>query len=164
MTHGGLLFNSRISFVPFSRTFLECSYVWLSDPEIQYLIQSPPVTKDAQDKYFKALPQRGDYAIWGIQIDDQPIGVCGLKNITQTNAEYWGYIGEKAFWGCGLGKKIVRHCLNWAIMNGLTSVFLRVIKDNSRAIHLYEKLGFTETLLEGNMLRFSISLPKEVYD
>ena len=79
-----------------------------------------------------------------ITFNNTPIGVMGLKNITQTQAEYWGYIGEIDFWGKGIGKLMLSHATKVATEFNLKKIYLTVLKDNARAIKLYEHFGFTE--------------------
>ena len=43
----------------------------------------------------------------------------------------------------GLGDQMVAYMLDWARQRGLRKVTLGVFATNKRAIHLYEKFGFT---------------------
>lgn len=69
----------NIKLVNYSKIFLELSWDWLSDPEIRVLTNTPIFTKNEQRKWFDSLKNRKDYIIWGIQVDNTPIGACGLK-------------------------------------------------------------------------------------
>ena len=95
---------SCLVLVDFDKTFFDLSKEWLSDSETNALTAAGEMPSDEQRLlWFDSLPQRSDYLIWGVQYEGKPIGACGLKYVTQNNAEYWGYIGEKALWGKGLG-------------------------------------------------------------
>ena len=89
---------NEVVLVPFDRTFLDCAFQWLNDPEIRFLTDTPVVTREAQETWFASLPSRPDYAVWGVQADGVPVGVCGVKHIFEGEGEYFGYIGEKAYW------------------------------------------------------------------
>lgn len=136
--------DSQLAFVPYSREFLARSWEWLNDPETKTLTLTPDFTKEQQEAFYETLSSRTDYLIWGIALAGRPIGSCGLKHITETEAEYWGYIGEKQYWGRGLGGQIVEHCEEVARTMGLRGLYLHVGVDNARAKKLYEKCGFVE--------------------
>ena len=135
--------NPVVSFVPYTRDFLAKSWDWLNDAEIKSLTLTPDFTKEQQEKFYNGLPARKDYMIWGISLNGLPIGACGLKHITVKGAEYWGYIGEKQYWGKGLGSQIISHCERMAQARRLTELYLHVGKNNVRARRLYEKCNFT---------------------
>ncbi|RUS46027.1 GNAT family N-acetyltransferase [Cohnella sp. AR92] len=53
-------------------------------------------------------------------------GVCVLQ-------DYWGY---------GIGTNLLRKSIEWADSNGIKKMGLNVLETNSKAIGLYQKLGF----------------------
>jgi RimJ/RimL family protein N-acetyltransferase len=126
----------------FNKRFLKLSWKWLNDPEIRFLTNTPDFTKEQQLQWFNSLKDRKDYLVWGVEADSTPIGVCGLKNIAINDCEYWAYIGDKLYWGKGLGKVIMSLIEAEARKFGKSSVWLRVLKDNPRAISLYTKKGY----------------------
>jgi RimJ/RimL family protein N-acetyltransferase len=130
-----------LKFVDFSKDILDLSWDWLNDEQTKYLTNTPNFSKDDQLKWFDSLPNK-DYFIKGIQCDGIKIGVVGLKKITNMNAEYWGYIGEKEYRGRGIGKMMLDFILLKCKDLGLDNVYLKVVKDNFPAIYLYEKKGF----------------------
>lgn len=133
----------NLKLVEYNRTYFDLSKEWLSDSELNYLIHAGELPSD-EDRlvWFESLPNRADYLIWGVEYNGHPIGVSGLKKIANKQAEYWGYIGEKAFWGKGLGKNLMKEVITKAVELGLESIWLRVRKYNSRAISLYKRIGF----------------------
>lgn len=126
----------------YNETYLNKSWYWLNDSEIKKLTQTPDFTKEDQQKWFNSLKKQINYKIWGISYNDLAIGVCGLKKITQNDCEYWGYIGEKAYWGKGIGSLIIDNMIQKAIELNLSSIWLSVACFNQRAIGLYQKKGF----------------------
>ena len=130
--------------VQFDKCYFDLSKSWLTDSELRHLIHAETLPSDEERlRWFELLSSRSDYRIWGIDYLMQPIGVCGLKHITDGQAEYWGYIGEKSFWGKGLGSCIMTEVLLKAQDLRLTRVYLRVRKYNLRAFRMYEKYGFS---------------------
>jgi len=155
------IFNKNIlniDFVNYTRVFLDKSWEWLNDKEIRELTMTPEFTKEQQETFFLSLPQRENYFIKGIKFNDKPIGACGLKNITENCGEYWGYIGEKEFWGQGIGKEIVKYIVTVAEEKGLKSIWLNVSQNNERAKNLYLKFGFyVETINDDKIImRYNI--------
>jgi len=132
----------EIKLVNYTADFLELSSRWLNDPEMKKLTNAPVFSIKDQLDWFNTLSERKDYFIRGIQCLDVKIGACGLKNITATDAEYWGYIGEKDYWGMGIGSRILTEMENEASKFGVNSVWLNVLTTNTKAIRLYSKNGY----------------------
>jgi RimJ/RimL family protein N-acetyltransferase len=128
--------------VPFDEKFRDLSWEWLNDKELGYLTQTAPFTRQAQLDWFAGLPNRNDYLIWGVQSDQEPIGAFGLKGTSHDVREYWGYIGNRMYWGRGIGKRILEQAIERAAEMGVQSLCLRVLSDNVRAIRLYLNYGF----------------------
>ena len=129
--------------VSFDERFLEISWTWLNDEEIRRLTMTPVFTKEQQRVWFAGLRERTDYVIWGVEMDGKPIGAFGLKNLNDTTGEYWGYIGDKDHWGQGIGRWMVNDAIKRAGALGLKHLWLRVLSNNLRAIHLYLGCGYT---------------------
>lgn len=132
----------EITFVAFDVRFLKQSSKWLQDEEIRMLIHASPFSAEQQQQWFEQLPDRKNYLIWGVECDHQPIGVVGLKHVTDESGEYWGYIGEKEYWGKGIGKQMIMFIEDVAILKKLLIIYLNVTKENVRAIKFYEKMRF----------------------
>lgn len=76
---------------------------------------------------------------------DKPIGVTSLINLDykNRNAECIIDIGDKEAWGKGFGAEAMNLLLDFGFLEmNLHRISLRVFSFNSRAIKLYEKLGF----------------------
>ena len=136
--------NQRVTFGAFDEDISELSYRWLNDAEIAMLTDAPNVTREIQQRFFASLPTRHDYHIWAIFFDSKPIGCLGIKNVQDRTGEYWGYIGEKEYWGRGVGRKMLAKAMEEAKKLNLTELTLEVIKSNSRAKNLYLRFGFVE--------------------
>lgn len=152
MEYKNLIFDN------YSELFLEKSWDWLNDDEIKKLTLTPDFTKKEQKVFFDSLPHRKDYYIKGITYNEKPIGACGLKKITSTSAEYWGYIGEKEYWGKKLGGEIIDFLMDVAKKMGLENIYLHVSEQNERAIRLYKKKGFAIDAIENQILKMKYYL------
>ena len=132
----------RVKLVRYTARYLQHSWDWLKDDEIRFLTDSSNFTMEEQTTWYKNLKRKRNYIIWGVEYDSKPIGACGLKNICETDCEYWGYIGEKQYWGQGLGTEMMFLVEERVRQLGKGSIFLKVIHENQRAISLYKKQGF----------------------
>ena len=128
--------------VAYDERFLEASWEWLRDPELRRLTDTPYFSREAQRAWFDGLRGRTDYAVWGIEVDGQPVGAFGLKHVTADEAEYWGYIGERAHWGRGIGQWMLEQSAGEARARGVARLVLRVIAENARARRAYTRFGF----------------------
>lgn len=132
-----------VQLVPFDRTYLDLSWSWLQDEETKRLTMTPEFTREDQLRFFDSLPGRSDYRVWGVSVDGvEPIGAAGLKHIAGGTAEYWGYIGNKDWWGRGLGRQLVQAVEREASQLDLGVLTLSVTKENQRAIRLYQRAGY----------------------
>jgi RimJ/RimL family protein N-acetyltransferase len=139
--------------VRYDERMLELSWAWLRDPDLRRLVDSAEFTREAQRAWFDSLAGRSDYLIWGVEFEGAPIGAFGLKHVTSREAEYWGYIGEKSFWGRGVGRWMLERARAEAQCRGLSRLHLRVLRDNARAIAGYKRFGFrTDSVSEQSLL------------
>jgi len=56
------------------------------------------------------------------------------------------------WWGNGIGSEVLNRCINYAREEGFASVWLTVWEHNTRALALYQKLGFNIIGSEGFVL------------
>lgn len=142
---------SELSLVPYTLECLDKSWFWLNDPEIRELTMTPHFTKEQQQQFFQSLPSCSGYNVWGVALNGYGvIGAAGLKNQRGSMAEYWGYIGERQFWGKGLGRYLVAAVEQKARELGFSELDLKVSVSNDRAIALYVKTGFVVDHAESN--------------
>lgn len=142
-----------LEFVEYDESFLALSWLWLKDPEISILTMTPEFTKDEQLIFFKSLGERRDYFIRGITYQNKKIGAVGIKNINHDKGEYWGYIGEKNYWGQGLGREIMQKIISEARLLGLKKLYLQVNSNNQRAINLYKREGFVLSSVDEQLIK-----------
>lgn len=135
----------KVELVSYDRCYFEKSKLWLEDEEVNRLTDTGELPDEAARlRWFESLPSKSDYLIWGVAIEGQSIGACGLKHIRDSKAEYWGYIGEKSYWGKGLGSSMLSCIEQKAIDLNIEELYLTVLVNNIRAVRLYRKNGFIE--------------------
>lgn len=143
---------NQLSLVEYNQNFLKMSWDWLNDAELSYLTMTPSFTREEQQNFFDCLSTREDYFIRGIKYNQTLIGACGLKHISDAHAELWLYIGNKGYWGKGLGKKIMCLLEKEAFKFNLSKIYLKVLLENKIAINLYKKLGYIDIRVNDNYL------------
>ncbi|TPG66001.1 GNAT family N-acetyltransferase [Hymenobacter nivis] len=133
-----------------------CFYDWIRDPEaIEYSLSTFQSLKtNAQiDSWFAATLRQENCLNLGIYAEDTNalIGYAGLSGISHTNrsGEYFIFIGEKSFWGQGVGTAVTQQVLaqGFAAL-GLNRIMLTVSEPNTGGRRAYEKAGF---LVEGRL-------------
>lgn len=153
----------RVDLVDFDHNYFNKSKEWLSDPEIKKLANAHDVTDEQRNIWFKTLSQRDDYYIKGVSVSGIPVGAVGIKHIDKdkVTGECWGYIGEKRYWGKGIGKEMMRKILELAHSSlKLKKIYLRVLNDNIRAISLYDKIGFKKIGTDASFILMEIEISK----
>ena len=132
-----------IRLVPFDRNYLDRSWDWLRDPEVKAMTMAPDFTREEQLAFFETLPGRSDYLIWGVEgPDGSPVGVSGIKHVSGSDGESWCYIGERRWWGQGIGGQILEACEVEARKRGITHLTMTALETNERSLRAYGKMGF----------------------
>lgn len=131
-----------IEFREFDLEALEKSWEWLNDPQIKELTITPDFDKESQRKWFESLKNKTDYFISTMVHNGNPIGVTGIKRITETDGEFFGYIGEKEYWGKKVGVQMMNYLIDYAISRNLKSIYGIMLKTNSRIYGLCRNFGF----------------------
>ncbi|SDO55497.1 Acetyltransferase (GNAT) family protein [Streptococcus equinus] len=76
---------------------------------------------------------------------DELVGTCNYCGFRKARLAHRAEIGiavKKDYWNQGIGRKLLTRLIALAKQSGLKVLSLEVRSDNSRAIHLYESLGF----------------------
>jgi aminoglycoside 6'-N-acetyltransferase len=141
---------------PLCDEHLPLLYKWNSDPEVLYWTEGGDDIERSYDK-------ETVHAIYGgvskhafcflIELDGQPIGECWLQkmNITDVIEMYPNLnvhridmaIGEKGYWGKGIGTKLVRMLVEFAFRREKVNVLHCFAEDyNMRSQRVWLKNGF----------------------
>lgn len=131
---------------------LELINSWRNDHEVidllgnNFLYIAREVDENWYENYLQTRTQNTRLAI----IDsskDLVIGTIQLTNIHPINrsAEYSIMVGNKNYWGKGVGLEATRQILSHGFNDlNLNRIYLTVLFENIRAIKLYIKAGFIE--------------------
>lgn len=150
--------DHKVEFGNFDESVLAKSWKWLNDPELKHLTNTPDFDLIEQKKWFEQLKVRDDYYIKSIIFDNETIGVCGIKNLTNLTGEVWLYIGEKNLWGRKIGEKSLTHLIEYAYSKSLKSLYARILKENERSLRLFYKNNFKLNSDLGNLVQVKLYL------
>ncbi|MET4072818.1 GNAT family protein [Hymenobacter sp. UYCo722] len=131
-------------------------YTWVRDPEvIAYSLSAFQRLKTTEqiDQWFAATLQQANTLNLGIYLEETNalIGYAGLSGISVTNqsGEYFIFIGEKAWWGQGVGTAVTKQIVHLAFTSHhLNRVMLTVSESNTGGLKAYAKAGF---VVEGRL-------------
>lgn len=123
---------------------------WRNDPEVFKFTGNTYkniITLENELEWIrKVIAKPNDYRC-AIIADDSYIGNVYLTDINKLKgaATFHIFIGEKEYWGKGIGEKTTRKMVKLAFDKfGLSSVNLKVRLQNTGALRVYEKVGFKE--------------------
>jgi ribosomal-protein-alanine N-acetyltransferase len=89
-------------------------------------------------------PQSQFWVLTDDETDEKVIGYIVFWKIEQ-ECQILNVAVDLEFRGLGVGERLVRECVNWAMRFGCIKVFLEVRKSNAGAQALYNKVGFHTT-------------------
>jgi RimJ/RimL family protein N-acetyltransferase len=136
---------------------LKCWAGWMRDSEFMRLLDSAAAMLYTPDQIRGWLEKElGGETLFGIRTlaDDRLIGFIGLSGFDWAARSAWVAIGigERAYWGQGLGSEAMRLMQRYAFESlNLNRINLTVFGYNQRAIRSYVKCGFQE---EGRARQF----------
>jgi len=148
--------EEEISLEPLLKEHLKQMAAWGEDAEINYLLGLDGITK-----YWERcadLLGQPNHRLWAIKTGQGcVIGEISLSQICWRvrEAELRICIGNRAYWGRGLGKKALQAILIKAFDElKLKRVYLRVYHYNTRALKCYLRCGFKKEAVLRNRYRY----------
>jgi RimJ/RimL family protein N-acetyltransferase len=118
---------------------------WWRDPVLARLTSGSRARKEDIPKYFNSLTALKKDIHRMIVAGRRIVGHVALEYRTKRSMEITIVIGEKPFWGKGIGTEAIVKMVSLARRRGVESVILEVRKTNIRAIASYEKAGFKKS-------------------
>ncbi|MBE5761263.1 MAG: GNAT family N-acetyltransferase [Clostridiales bacterium] len=171
-----------VELVPLTDEHLPLLYKWNSDPEVLYYADSDIVESYSQETVNSIYSNVSKNAFcFLIKANGIPIGDCWLQkmNINKVLEKYPAgtdvrridmCIGEKSYWGKGIGTIFVKMLVDFAFTEQSTDLLHCFVESyNPRSARVFEKNGFTiiksEKNPEGSKGEFELHLrlTKEEY-
>ena len=97
-------------------------------------------------------------------VSDEIVGYCrcaGSELEAFSHQVEFGVCVARSFWGYGIGRELLKACLQWVDEQGIEKVTLKVVASNDKAIRLYEVSGFE---VEGVLKRDRRHADGQYYD
>lgn len=141
--------SDRLKLVPLGIEHLSKKYVqWLNDPIVnQFLESGGNYSLELLNEFLIKISSK-EILFWAIHLKSNHKHIGNIKidpvNTKHGFGEYGIMIGDKNEWGKGYAfeasKIVLEYCF---ILLGLRKICLGVINENTSAIKLYKKLGFS---------------------
>jgi diamine N-acetyltransferase len=144
----------------------QTSYLWRNDPQIWVYTKFRTVqriTPRMETAWLQENLDKPDQCRFAICVKelDTYVGNIQLLDIQDRRAELHLFIGNKLYWGKGIGYQATMLILRYAFFyKDLENLYLRVHPANIPALSLYEKAGFEITGEKEGFVKMSISKKK----
>ena len=123
--------------------------ITLADRETKFLSRNPDefsVTVEQEREFIRNIKTDSDSQWFVVEDGGKIVGMASVgvagKNERYRHRGVVTFVVLKAYWGRGIGKKLMQKCIEWSRDKNITQIELDVVSDNIRAINLYEKFGF----------------------
>ena len=142
--------GSHVYLRPLEREDLTERYLgWLNDPEVTRYMETGifPSTRQDLETFYQGIIGSKDQVILALleNKSDQHIGNVKLGPIhwVHRRTTFGILIGDKDFWGKGLGEEATRLTVEYGFRRlNLRRIDLGVFADHESAVRCYEKVGF----------------------
>lgn len=157
--------GDRICLGPLRKDLLSVYLKWFNDPRVNCYLDSWGTVltmEDEEDWYDNVRPSDRILTVY-LREGLVPIGNAGLHRVSlqHLTAEMGLVLGEREYWGQGLGSEAVKLVLDYGFTGlGLESIHLRVYPFNQRALRCYQGAG----LKPAGRLRRAHRIAGRVYD
>lgn len=121
----------------------------IADTETLFLARNPgefctPVEREKQ--IIENVLADNDSEWFVAEYDNKVIGQCSV-GLVRRNARYrhraeCAFVILKDYCSLGIGGKMMEECIKWCREHGVTQLELDVVKNNERALKMYQKFGF----------------------
>ena len=142
--------GSRIYLRPLEREDLNARYLaWLNDPQVTRYLETgvfPSTIQDLENFYSRVTSSSSDVILAVIdRKSDKHIGnvKLGPINWVHRRSMFGIMIGDKKFWGTGVGEETTRLMMEYAFGRlNLHRVGLVVYEEHKAAVRCYQRVGF----------------------
>jgi ribosomal-protein-alanine N-acetyltransferase len=140
--------TERLILVPLTMEHSSEEYLnWLNDPEVYKFLETRGNQNMEMLKDFIENQIKNNVAIWAITLKSTGKHIGNIKidpiNFKHGFGEYGILMGEKNEWGKGYAKEASIGVIDYFFNEiNLRKITLGVVKQNTQAVELYEKLGF----------------------
>ena len=123
----------------------------LTHAQTDYLQTYPDeigMTVEQEAQFLRDKAESRDEVELCAEVDGKIAGLAGIHGVGKTDkvkhrAEF-GISIDRAYWALGIGRALVRECIECARQAGYAQLELGVVGDNEKALALYKSEGFVE--------------------
>ena len=131
------------------------------DCETRFLAREPgefAFTVEQEEVFIRSLAEDKSRLLLIAEVEGQIVANCSVAIVTN-NRRYFHRAGlgisvRQAFWNMGIGKIMMRECIEWCRNHEVEQLELEVVTQNFRAISLYKSLGFEVHGTKKNALKY----------
>lgn len=133
----------------------------IADTETLFLARNPgefctPVEREKQ--IIENVLADNDVEWFVAEYENKVIGQCSV-GLVRRNARYRhraevAFVILQDYCNLGIGGKMMEECIKWCKKNGVTQIELDVVKNNERALKMYQGFGFEIIGTKENALRY----------
>ncbi len=142
--------SDRLVLNPLDLTYCTSEYLaWMNNPEVyRYLETGGDYKIEDLRKYLESVEANPFMLFWAIHIKETGKHIGNIKidpvNKRHSLGEYGIMMGDSDEWGKGYAKEASNIVIDYCFRElRLRKITLGVVEDNSAALKLYRKLGFT---------------------
>ena len=139
------------------------------DHETQFMMLEPDertTTVEEQRQRIRNVLSQDNQMIFIVEDDERLIGYLGAFGGSYRRDRHCAYIVAgilQAYAGQGLGKRLFEALDEWAMNQKIHRLELTVMCHNERAVHLYQKMGFTTEGIKRDSLQVDGRYVDEYY-
>lgn len=133
---------------PLLMSDLDNIMTWVNNPEVVINFQNfdMHITREAEKAFLEKALANKDDRMYAVESESEEyLGNAGIHGISSKNklGRLALIIGNRDYQGRGYGQSALKELLKYAFEeNGLNKVWLIVLKENEKGIHIYNKTGF----------------------
>lgn len=136
-------------------------YMFISAGETDFLLRCPEecgkYTAEGEKRLFEEKNASPDEAMLMCIVDGKVVGNCGISFFKGIKTRHRASVAVallSEFWNQGIGTKMFEQMIGLAeARECVTQIELEFVEGNSRARHLYEKMGFRIAGIHPNAIR-----------
>lgn len=145
-------------------------YLHTASGETDFLLSYPEeiekYSPEGEKQFFHSVNSSSDNVMLMCFVEGRLAGNCSLSrygNIKTRHRADAAIALTKEFWGLGIGTRLFEELINIARNMGIEQLELDCVEGNSRAMGLYEKLGFKTVCVLPNAFHLKNGTPLSRY-
>jgi len=141
-----ILQGKQVRLRAIERDDLPLAVQFLNDPDVlMWFGKLAPLGIEDEIAWYEQMRQDDRVINFAMEVAGRYVGGCGLINIDHVHrrAEMGVFVGDKSLWGRGIGSEAIALVMDYGFdYLNLHRIYLRTFAGNTRAIGVYEGLGF----------------------